>query len=55
MVGEVQGAVAVGHGHAGEVPEYKHEAPFFVVHVPIRVKENVELVAVFGLIFGVGR
>ena len=36
MVGEVQCAVAIGEGHAGKVPEDEHEAPFLVVHVPIR-------------------
>ena len=35
--GEVDGAVAVGEGHTGEIPEDEHEAPFLVVHVPTQV------------------
>lgn len=35
---DVEGAVAVGEGHAGHVPEDEHEAEFLVVHVPARVR-----------------
>lgn len=34
VVGEEDGAVAVGEGYARKVPEDEHEAPFLVVHVP---------------------
>lgn len=35
VVGEVDCAVAVAERNTSEVPEDKHEAPFFVVHVPV--------------------
>ena len=37
VVREVERAVAVGEGHAGQVPEDEHEAPFLVVHVPVHL------------------
>ena len=36
MVGEVDRAVAVTERYTREVPEYEHEAPFLVVHIPSR-------------------
>ena len=35
VVGEVDCAVAVREGYAGQVPENEHKAPFLVVHVPV--------------------
>lgn len=34
VVGQEDGAMAVGKGHTGQVPEDKHESPLLVVHVP---------------------
>ena len=37
VIGQVDYAVAVRQGHASEVPKDEHEAPFLVIHVPVRV------------------
>ena len=34
VVGQIDGAVAVREGDAGQIPEDQHEAPFLVIHVP---------------------
>lgn len=34
MVGKIDGAMAVTQGNASKVPEDKHKAPFFVIHIP---------------------
>ena len=35
VIGEVDGAMAVAKRNTSQVPEDEHEAPFFVVHVPV--------------------
>lgn len=40
VVGQVDGAVAVREGHAGQIPEDQHEAPFLVVHVPDKISSQ---------------
>lgn len=34
MIGKVEGTVAVAQRDSSKIPEYQHEAPFFVVDVP---------------------
>ena len=34
VIGEVDGAVAVGEWYTGQIPEDKHPTPFLMVHVP---------------------
>lgn len=38
VIGEIECAVAVAQWYTGKIPENQHEAPFFVVHVPIEGK-----------------
>lgn len=35
MVGQKQRTMAVRKGNPSEVPEYKEESPFLMVHIPI--------------------
>lgn len=39
VVGEVNCAVAVAEGNTSKIPEDKHKAPFFVVHIPVLALE----------------
>lgn len=34
MIGKVDSTVAVAERNSSQIPEYQHEAPFLVVHVP---------------------
>lgn len=36
ILGKIDCAMAIAQWHTGEVPEYEHESPFLVVHVPIQ-------------------
>jgi hypothetical protein len=37
VIGEVDGAVAVGQWYASKIPEDEHETPFLIVNVPMSV------------------
>ena len=49
VVGQEDGAVAVGERHAGKVPEDQHETPLLVVHVPRRHDQLLALGARVGV------
>lgn len=41
VVCQVDGAVAVAERHTSQVPENQHEAPFFVVHIPVSCQRTL--------------